>query len=173
MPHSWKYVPVEVTHCFTAAMMVMMILLGKRYPWSPPFIGPDRRKSEGTKSRLCSGHGRTVQPGLAVCFTIFKLTWGLALLCCKRKVVFFFGPILKVQAFSLDSVMMQWSEQMVCLGSRKSRRITPFLLQKTVHITLFTEGCVLNFFFDGEFTWNSMDYHFDSGLCSDTISHHH
>ena len=32
-----------------------------------------------------------------------------------------------------------------CLDSRKSRQITPFLFQKTVHITLLTEGCILNF----------------------------
>ena len=49
-------------------------------------------------------------------------------------------------------------------GSRKSRRITPFLSQKTVHITLSAEGSVLNFFFDGEFTCrHSMECRFDSG----------
>ena len=37
----------------------------------------------------------------------------------------------------------------VVLCSRKSRRITPFLSQKAAHIT---ESCVLNFFFNGEFT---------------------
>ena len=41
---------------------------------------------------------------------------------------------------------------MVLLGSRKSRRITSFLLQKTVQTTLPSEDCVLNFYFDGEFT---------------------
>jgi len=55
------------------------------------------------------------------------------------------------------------AELMVCPGSRKSRRITPFLSQKTVHITLPNEGSVLNFFFDGEFTCrHSVDYRFDS-----------
>jgi len=39
---------------------------------------------------------------------------------------------------------------MVCF--RKSRRITLFLSQKTVHITIPTEGCILNFFFDGKVT---------------------
>jgi hypothetical protein len=36
--------------------------------------------------------------------------------------------------------------------------------QKKVYITLPADGCILNFFFDGEFTcYYSMDYHFDSG----------
>jgi hypothetical protein len=51
-----------------------------------------------------------------------------------------------------------------CPGSRKSRKITTFLFQKTVHITLPAEGSVLNFFFDGEFTCrHSIDRRFDSG----------
>ena len=56
------------------------------------------------------------------------------------------------------------SELMVCLGWRKSRRITPFISQKTVHISLPAEGSILNFFFDGEFTCShSMDCRFDPG----------
>jgi len=43
-----------------------------------------------------------------------------------------------------------------------SIRITTFLSQKTVHITLPTEGSVLNFFLDGELTCHhSMDCHFE------------
>lgn len=42
---------------------------------------------------------------------------------------------------------MDWSELMAYLGSIKSRMITPFEAQKTVHITLPSEGCVLNFLF--------------------------
>ena len=48
---------------------------------------------------------------------------------------------------------------MSCPGSWKSRSITPFLSQKTVHITLPPGGCVLNFFFDGEFA-NSLTVFF-------------
>jgi len=40
---------------------------------------------------------------------------------------------------------------MVCLGSRKYSRITSFLSQQAVHIILSTEGCILNFFCNGEF----------------------
>ena len=62
------------------------------------------------------------------------------------------------------SVAMLRSELMVWPGSRKSRRITSFLSQKIMHITLPAEGSVLNFFFDGEFTCrHSMDCRFDSG----------
>jgi len=42
--------------------------------------------------------------------------------------------------------------RIICPVSRKPRRITPFLSQKTVHITLHAEGCLWNFFFNGEFT---------------------
>jgi len=49
-------------------------------------------------------------------------------------------------------------------GSRKSRMITPFLSLRTVHVTLPTEGRVLNFFFDGKFTCHHcMECRFDSG----------
>jgi len=61
-------------------------------------------------------------------------------------------------------IMMLRSELMVCPGSRKSGRITPFLFQKTVHITLLAEGSVLNFFFDGGFICHHfMDCCFVSG----------
>lgn len=40
---------------------------------------------------------------------------------------------------------------MVCLGSRKYSRITSFLSQQAVHIILSTEGCIWNFFCNGEF----------------------
>jgi hypothetical protein len=50
---------------------------------------------------------------------------------------------------------------MVCPGSR---RIKPFLSQKTVHITLPADGCAYNFVCDGEFTRrHSIDRYFDSG----------
>ena len=139
-----------------------VLLLGKCCPCSSSFIGLNRWKSEGTKSGLYSGCGTTVWPRLTVCSTVFKLVWGLALSCCKRKVVFFSGLALEIQAFSLAS---RCSGQIFCLGSRKSRRITPFLSQKTVHITLSTEGSIFNSFFDGEFTCRqSMDCHLYSGL---------
>jgi hypothetical protein len=60
-------------------------------------------------------------------------------------------------------VAMQRSELMVCPGSRKSCRMTPFLSQKTAHSTLPADGCVLNFFFDGEFSCHPVDFRFDSG----------
>jgi len=50
------------------------------------------------------------------CFTVFKLVWVLALLCCTIKVVIFSDLTLEVWAFI--SVRSQW---MVCWCSRKSR----------------------------------------------------
>ena len=149
--------------CFTAT--VMASLLGKYCPCNLSFIGPNRQMSEGPKSGLHGGCGRTAQPRLAVCFTVFRLVWGLMLSCCKREVIFFSGLILGVWAFSLVSIAMYWSELMVYSGSRKSRRITSFLSQKIVHITLPSLGCILNFFFNDEFTsHHSTDCHFASSF---------
>ena len=83
---------------------------------------------------------------------VFKLAQGQELLYCKRKVVFFSGLTLEVPVCILVSVTMQPSDLMVCLGSKESRRIIHFLFQKTVHITLPIDSCILNFFFNGEFT---------------------
>ena len=62
-----------------------------------------RQKSEGAECRLYSGCDRTVQPRLSTCSTAFKLVWGLALSCGKRKVAFSVMT-LEVQAFSLVSI---------------------------------------------------------------------
>jgi len=70
------------------------------------FHRPEQMKSEGAKSGLYGGCGKTVHPRLAMCSTVFKLVWGLALLGCKRKVVFFSGLTLEIRAFSLVSFPM-------------------------------------------------------------------
>jgi len=89
--------------------------------------------------------------------------YGAWLSCWKRKVVFS-GLTLEVWAFSLVSIMIQWSELMVYLSFRKSRRITSFLSQETVYNALPAKGCVLNFFFSEEFTHcHSTDCLFDCG----------
>ena len=123
------------------------LYLGNCCPYSPSFFSLSRWKSEGTKPRLHSGSDRTVQPRLTIYFTVFTLVWGLALSCCKKKVVFLSRLTLEVQAFSLvtASWFSQWSELIVCLGFRKSRRIIPFLSQKTVHITLPLRASSLTF----------------------------
>ena len=61
------------------------------------FHQPNRWKSEHTKSGLYSECGRTVQLRWAMHSTIFKLVWGLALLCCQRKVGFFLWPDCKFE----------------------------------------------------------------------------
>jgi len=85
-----------VAHCFTACTTASLV--GKCCPRSPSFIGPNKWESEGAKSGLYSGCGKTVHPRLAMCSTVFKLVWGLALSCCKRKVVFFSGLSLDIQS---------------------------------------------------------------------------
>jgi len=52
--------PEEVTPCFTAAMVEL--LLRKCCPHSPSFIDLNRWKSEDTKSRQYDWCGRTIQP---------------------------------------------------------------------------------------------------------------
>jgi hypothetical protein len=39
-----------------------------------------------------------------MCSTVFKLVWGLALSCCKRKVIFFSGLNLEIRAFRVDGL---------------------------------------------------------------------
>ena len=102
----------------------------------------NRWRSEGALSGLYNGCGRTLQPSPAMCSTMFKLVWGLMLPCCKGKAVFFSVLMLEIWTFGLVS-------ELICLGSRKSKRTTSFLPQNTRHITLPAEGCVLNFIFDG------------------------
>jgi len=92
---------VEVTHCFIAALMALLV--GKCCPCSPNFISLIKLKSESSKSRLYSACGRTVQPRLAVCSMVFKLVGGLALSYCKRNAVLFSGPTLEVPVCTLES----------------------------------------------------------------------
>ena len=129
---------------------------------------PKQMEEGGTKSWLFGGCGRTVQSRLATCSFIFKLVQGLALSYCRRKAVFFTGLAVEVWDFSSVGVMMQQPELIDCPYSRKSRRLTPFLCQKTAHISLPTEGCISNFFFNGEFTF---PIHIP-GCSGDTMSHH-
>ena len=71
------------------------IFAGKMLPMQSIFHYPKQTEvvwtEEHAKFKLYSGCGRTVQPRLPMCFTVFKLVWVLALLCCRRKVVFFSG----------------------------------------------------------------------------------
>ena len=65
----------------------------------------------------------------------------------------------------LVRVAMWRSELIICPGSRKFRWITPFLSQKTVHITWPSEGRILNFFINGKFMC-----HHSIGFCFDCVS---
>ena len=110
------------------------------------FHKPKQMEVRRCEIQIYSGCGRTVQPRLAVCSTVFKQVRGMVLSCCKRKAVFFSGLILEIRAISLVSVTVQWSELMASPGFKKSRRITPFLFQKPVYITLLSKGFIWNFF---------------------------
>ena len=139
-----KYVPTEVAHCFTAA--VMTYLLEKICLLNPSSIIPNRWKSEGAKSRLSGGCNRTVQLRLTTCSMIFQLVWSLLLSPCKRKIDFFSSLTLELQAIISVNILVWWSELMVSPDSRNSWRITPFLSQKSVYTTLVTKGCLELFF---------------------------
>lgn len=89
-----KCAALEVTHWFSAAATT--VSLGKGCLCSPSFINTNGWKTEGTKSRLYCGYGRTVQAKLAMCSMIFKLPLGLALSLFSRKVVFFSDLTLEI-----------------------------------------------------------------------------
>lgn len=118
-------------NCFTAVMTVS--LLEKWCPCSLSFIGPNRSKSEGTKSGLYGRCGKTVHPRLAMSITVTKLVWSLALLYCKGKAVFFSGLTLEVWAFQfsqcwdvvvrVDGLCRFWEIE-------KDQLISPFLSLK-------------------------------------------
>ena len=158
-----KSAPVEVMHCFTAA--VTALLLGKCCSCHPSFISPNRCKSEGAKSRLYSRCGRCcrINPdkiGNVLC----SLQSDMGSFVLQKKVCFPLWPdsgswsLLLSQCHSV-------AELMVYQGCRKSGRIIPFLSQKIIYITLPNEVCVLNFFFKREFTCcHSMGCCFDSSL---------
>lgn len=46
-------------------------------------------KSEGTKSEICGGCGRMLQPSLSRCLAVSEVVLSLKLLYCKRKFVVF------------------------------------------------------------------------------------
>jgi len=138
---------MEVTHCFTAALMAL--LLGKCYPHSPSFIGSKRYKSEGAESRLYAGCGRTAQPWLAMHSTVFKLIWGLALLCCQEKHCHLLWPDLECSSFQLSQHHDVVFRVEGLFGFQDIQRVTPFLSQKAVHITLPTKDCIFSFICDG------------------------
>ena len=150
MVFSYKCAPVEVSLCFSAVLTAS--LLGRCCSCSffhLPKQMEVRRHQIQTLQWVC-------EDSPAEDVIVLHGAW-------HYHVVVFSGWTLKVQTFSLVSIVMQQEELMFCLGSKKSRRITPFLSQKAACITLPAEGCILNFFFDGELTCHhSMDCYFDS-----------
>ena len=152
----WIPAAVEVNHSFTASMLVLFPR--KCCPHNTSLISPNRWKSKGAIHRLYHGCSRTVQPRLSVCTMAFKLVWCVMFSCCKRMAASFSALTLEVWASSVVSTETERCELMHYLGSVNSGRISPFLCQKPVHISLTGEGCVSNFFFDRELSCcHSMD----------------
>ena len=147
-------------NCFTAVMTVS--LLEKWCPCSLSFIGPNRSKSEGTKSGLYGRCGKTVHPRLAMSITVTKLVWSLALLYCKGKAVFFSGLTLEIRSLSYS---VSWSRSQAwwfghVLGNPEG---SPLSYPKSQCTSLAIKGCILNLFFHGKFSfWHSMECCFDS-----------
>ena len=110
----------EVTHCFTAA--VITLLLGKRCPHSPSFISLSGWKSGAAKSRLYCGCCKCSQDWLCAPRSSSQyVTWHYCVAKC----------LLWPNATSMSLLLNQYCNVMVRLmvvhGSRKSRRIIPFL----------------------------------------------
>lgn len=106
---------------------VMMALSGKCCPRSPSFIGQNRWKSEGAKSGLYGGCDRAVWPNFAT-----------GIIVLQEKSFLLLWPHSGNSGLQL-SIMVRVD------SSRKSKRITPFLSQKAVYITLPSDGCILKF----------------------------
>lgn len=93
--------------------------------------------------------GRRLQPRLAICSTVCKFLCGLALSCCKRRVVFLSHLAMEVWAFSLVNI----SVLMVCPSFWNSRRTTPFpITNDNVHLFICW-GLYIQLFFSEEFTF--------------------
>ena len=114
-----------MTCYFTAALMAS--LLWKYCPRSPSFIVPHRGKWEGAKFRWYSGCGRTVQPWLAMCFSLQTIVW-LAIImlqeegCC----------LLRSDSENLSLQLSQRSSVVVGLGGLSMFQ----KIQKDDHISI-------------------------------------
>ena len=136
-----------MTNYYTASVTALMV--GERCQHSPSFIGLNKLKLEGIKSRLCCWHGRTVQTQLAMCSTVFKLvTWpDIYHIVIKR-----LSSLDWLQKFkpSAQSVL-QCCSQNQCFVEVPGNPKQSFLsYSKGQHTSLSSEGCILNF--HGEFT---------------------
>ena len=132
----WKSAPVEMTCCFTAAMMVL--LLGRYCPHSPSFISLNRWKSGGL----------TPSPNLEYMVGMIG-QFSQDLQCSPQSSNWYGAWCYHVEREKLSSSLawlwrfepsaqsVSWcnGQLMVCLVYRKSISIIRFLSQKTGHIT--------------------------------------
>ena len=122
------------------------IVARKMCPCSPSLIGLNRWKSEGAKSSLKVG-----------VVWQFSQDWQCALRSSDWYGAWCYcvagDDCLLCPNSGRWNLQFSQCHNVAVRVDDLSRRITHFLSWKTVHITLPTEGCVLNFLFDGEFTW--------------------
>ena len=78
---------------------------------------------------------------------VFKLVWGLELLCFKRKTVLWPDLTLEIQVFSLASQCHGQNWWFVRVPGNPEG--SPLSYLKRLNNTSLTEDCVLNFFFKG------------------------
>lgn len=98
--------------------------------------------------------GRTNQPRLTMCSIVFKLGWHQLLLCCTRKIVIVTGLILVLQISSLVSIVMQQSKLTWFVWVPEYAEGSSFFYPTWQHTSLYQLGAVLNYLFNGEFTFS-------------------
>lgn len=143
---------------FLAAAMIL-VLSEKSYLQIPSFISLNKWNVEGDKSKLYV-MVQNLQHN-----TVFKLTWGLTLLCYERNAFFFSGMNLEIQALRFSQhcdvsqswcfVLIPWKSDRSCLSYPK----------QTVHITVF----VMKIFFH----WKIDCHHFRDSCFDSSLSWHH
>lgn len=156
MPCSRTSTSVEVIHCFTAAVMALM--LEKSCPCRPPFIGLNKWKSEGAKPRLYVRGSRKGQLRLVMCFMVFRrMRPGVIML--KKKLC-----LLQPDSGSVSLQLRQGHNIKVRVERlsrfHKIQKDHPFPTPK-LYTALSSQGYILNL--DGKFICNhSTDCSFDT-----------
>jgi hypothetical protein len=115
-----------VAHCFTAYMMVSW--LRKCCSHSSSFISLNRWKSEGAKSGLYNGCGKTIQPRFTMCSMVFKLVLGPGVIMLKEKGCLLLWPDSENSSLRLSQhhVLAVYGLS----GFKETRKVHPFRIPK-------------------------------------------
>lgn len=118
------------------------------FPWMTSWQSPKRCNSEGARTGLCGGWGRTVHLSVVIVSCVFKLVCCCGLSCWKRISASFlwdwtllkcFCKVLKVWMYRFELVV--WSHCVMLT------EVTSCASHKTVAMTFPAEGVSLNFLF--------------------------